>query len=494
MEQKPDISLVIACYNQANHLEQNIHRIESILQRTKYSYEFLLIDDASQDDTAEIIKKITENKEIFSAFFHNKNVGRGGTVREGLLKARGTYIGFLDIDLEVHPQYLFSLITALEEGADVATVKRVYKWDFSLNFLIRTILSVIYKKIVKVVLQLPYDDTETGFKFFNRQKTASFITQSENNGWFWDTEIMAIAHHSNLKVVELPGLFIRNDEKQSTVKPFIDSIKYLRSLYNFRKKIYNPNTNFSSPLPSVSNLMKNFIKDHWLAIIIAFLVGIIYIGPHLWFIVSNSDVYQGIPLMQSANKDFYIARIQEIVNGHPLVGSQALFEYKDQLPLSPPTSEFLYALPTLILGVPIVATLNASNFILPTLLFLLVYALLYRLLSQSNEWPRKVSAIAGALFITLGYDLIDYRTVFSLIQGRVEPSSWLIWSRPVNPIMGAIYLFSFLHFLWSVIQNNKRHKVAIVGAGFFLAIMFASYFFSWGLALSLLLLLGLFYL
>jgi len=240
--------------------------------------------------------------------------------------------------------------------------------------------------------------------------------------------------------------------------------------------------------------MKGFLSKHWLAFLLAFIVGIIYLMPHVWFITTNGDAYQGIPFMQNANEDYYIARIQEIVDGHPLVGSQALFEYKDQFPLSPPTVEILYALPNLALGIPLVTTLTVSKFILPFLLFLLIYTLLYRLLGQTNRWPEKLSAIAGALFITLGYDLVDYRTVLNLIKGTIEPSSWLIWSRPVHPIMGAIYLFSFLLFLWSVVQNTKRIKISIVGAGVFLALMFSSYFFSWGLALSIGAILGLFYL
>lgn len=233
---------------------------------------------------------------------------------------------------------------------------------------------------------------------------------------------------------------------------------------------------------------------HYLAIILSILVGSIYVGPHVWFMVAHHDVYRGIPLMQVDNEDFYLARMQEIIDGYPLLGSPAYFEYKNQPPISPPTSELLYALPTLMLGIPVVVTVTASKFLFPSVLFLLVYFLIYRLLGQENKTPNKISAIAGALFVVLGYDLVSYRHAFLLLTGAVESTKWLIWTRPVNPVTGAVFLFSFLLFFWSVIQRTKLYKISIVGAGFFLALMFASYFFSWGVALSILAMAGLVYL
>ncbi len=239
--------------------------------------------------------------------------------------------------------------------------------------------------------------------------------------------------------------------------------------------------------------IKIFFTRHYLAILFSILVGLIYIWPHVWFIASNSDIYQGIPLMQIDNEDFYLARMQEILDGHPSLGSPAFFEYKDQPPMSPPTVEILYALPTIFLGIPLIITLTASKFILPLVLFLLIYSFIFSLLGRENNLANKISSIAGAALILLGYDLIDYRYIFNLLSGSIEPSRWLIWTRPVNPITGAIFLFSFLLFLKAAVCNTKKSLIPAIGAGFFLALMFSSYFFSWGIALSILAMMGFFY-
>lgn len=231
--------------------------------------------------------------------------------------------------------------------------------------------------------------------------------------------------------------------------------------------------------------MLSIFRSHRVALFVALLVGVIYLAPHILFIVSLGGAYQGIPMLATPNEDSYLGRIHDIVDGHGALGSPFFFEYKAEPPLSPPTGEWFYALPSMILRVSPAAVLIASKFILPTVLFLLVYALIFRLAGDSG-WQGKLTAIAGGLLVVLGYDLIDYRTVFKYLLGADSPGSFLLWARPVNPILGALFLFSFLLFVWAILQNTKRRKSAVIGAAVFLALMFGSYFFSWGMALSVL--------
>lgn len=233
--------------------------------------------------------------------------------------------------------------------------------------------------------------------------------------------------------------------------------------------------------------MKLFIKNNYPVILAVFLVGAIYLAPSLFFVLSLGDSYQGIPMMQTANEDTYLSRIHEILDGYPAIGSFSFFEYKDQPPLSPPGGEFIYALPSLVFGAPLVNVLVVSRFILPMILFLLVYFLIRRLTASLPNLSNKFNAIAGAFWAVLGYDLIDFRGVWNFLTGKqdVLAGYFLLWSRPVNPILGAIFLFSFLLLLWSLWHKTRYRKTYIFFAGFFLALMIMSYFFSWGMALSI---------
>ncbi|MBI5045432.1 MAG: hypothetical protein HZC14_00240 [Candidatus Niyogibacteria bacterium] len=232
---------------------------------------------------------------------------------------------------------------------------------------------------------------------------------------------------------------------------------------------------------------------HKLAYCVALLVGVIYLAPYIFLIFSLGSHYQGVPAMQTPNEGSYLARIQDILDGHPALGSPFFFEYKNEWPLSPPVGEMFYAIPAFLLRWPAKDILLASKFILPLILFLLAYFLIYRLSEGDDFLARKINAIAGALFIVLGYDLVDYRHLWSVLSGQNDIGGFLLWARPVNPILGAIFLFSFLILVWKIIQQSGRRAVSIFSASVFLALMMGSYFFSWGMALSVLAMLILMY-
>lgn len=231
-----DVSIIIACYNEESLLANNVKEIENVMAQTKYTYELIFIDDCSQDRTREVIEQLTADRPGMKYEFHEKNVGRGGTVCEGIRMAQGKMAGYLDIDLEVHARYIPSMLWAIEqEGYDVCTAYRIYK--IPSGPFTRHILSVMYRKLVRYLLGTNIVDTETGFKFFNREKILPIVAACENKGWFWDTEIMVLAEKNGLKIKEIPCLFIRQKDKVSTVNVIPDTIDYFENLWKFRKRI-----------------------------------------------------------------------------------------------------------------------------------------------------------------------------------------------------------------------------------------------------------------
>lgn len=223
------ISIVIACYNEAPHLAKNITEIERALGNLMYHYEFIIIDDCSQDNTRKVIHELCGQKNNYHCYFHERNVGRGGTVREGLLKAKGKYAGYIDIDLEVHARYIPSMITALDEGFDAALGYRFYDFLQSSGKL-RAVLSLVYRLLVKYYLKINIHDTEVGYKFFNLATTRNIIFETKNNEWFWDTEIVAKLIARGKKIKEIPCLFLKNTSKPSSVKLVPVVFKYLKEL------------------------------------------------------------------------------------------------------------------------------------------------------------------------------------------------------------------------------------------------------------------------
>jgi glycosyltransferase involved in cell wall biosynthesis len=229
-----DFTLVVACYNEEPILEASMAETFRVLDSLRWRCEVIFVDDHSRDRTVEVIERIVKAhpERALRTIFHPANVGRGGTVTDGIRAAAGRYVGFIDIDLEVHARYLLPCLLALEQGADVATALRIYRFHW--RSLDRYILSRGYRWVMSRAIDVPVQDTETGFKLFRRDRILPVLDQCEDKGWFWDTEVMVRAYYAGLKIVEVPVLFLRRFDKQSSVHAFRDTIDYLQKLRRFR--------------------------------------------------------------------------------------------------------------------------------------------------------------------------------------------------------------------------------------------------------------------
>ena len=234
---EPVLSLVLACYNEAEHLRESFREILDVLLNLGRPFEVLFVDDVSRDDTRTILHEIiAANPGLdLRAILHETNQGRGATVTDGFRAARGEIAGFLDVDLEVHARYIPSLVRALEQGADVATVRRIYA--FQLGSLDRYVMSRGYSWLVRWLLGVPIRDTETGYKFFRRERVLPVLDEIADPGWFWDTEFMVRAHRRGLRIVEVPGAYVRRGDKTSTVRGLRDSMRYFAKLLSFRRAL-----------------------------------------------------------------------------------------------------------------------------------------------------------------------------------------------------------------------------------------------------------------
>lgn len=233
----PDLSLVIACYNEEPLLEESVRQTFRVLDGMRATSEVIFVDDCSRDRTREIIDRIiaAHPDRALRKIEHAVNVGRGGTVADGIRAARGTFVGFIDIDLEVHARYIASCLAALQDGYDVATALRVYK--FYWRSVDRYLLSTGYRALMQRALGVALADTETGFKFFRRERILPILEETLDTGWFWDTEIMVRAHCAGLRIIEIPALFVRRFDKRSSVNAVADTLDYLRKLWRFRRRV-----------------------------------------------------------------------------------------------------------------------------------------------------------------------------------------------------------------------------------------------------------------
>ena len=232
-----DLSVVIPCYNEELHLRESTRILAAVLDKTRYEYEIVLVDDGSTDGTRDVIETLCCELRSCRHVFHESNKGRGGAFKTGFRASSGKVVGFIDIDLEVGAHYVPELVRLIdEENYDVAAGRRHYLLRQTKSW-IRTCLSNCYRLTCKFLLNFGVEDSETGCKFFNRETAGQVVLDSAHDGWFWDTEVMARAVLNNLRINELPVLFLRRFDRKSTVKITGDSWDYLIALLRFRAQV-----------------------------------------------------------------------------------------------------------------------------------------------------------------------------------------------------------------------------------------------------------------
>jgi len=235
-EARVDLSIVLACYNEEPWLERSVAETVRVLETIGASWEIVFVDDASRDRTREVIRRIiaAHPGSRMKALFHEANTGRGRAVSDGMRGASGDIVGFIDVDLEVHPRHIPACYAAVRNGAQVVVGARTFR--FVPGGLPRRFLSWGYSKLVHALLPVGnVTDTESGYKFFLREAVLPVLATVADPGWFWDTEMMVRCRLARLTVTEVPCVYERNPAKKSTVRIARDAAVQLKRIFALRR-------------------------------------------------------------------------------------------------------------------------------------------------------------------------------------------------------------------------------------------------------------------
>ena len=162
---KLDCTLILAAYNEGPTLEASVLKIIKVLRETRLKWEIIFVEDKSTDATRKTVEKIVKGNVNYRAIYHRENMGRGKSVADGISAAKAPICGFLDVDCEISPSYIPLFVKELKNGADLVVGRRFYEKGW--KSISRVAASKIYAELVKKLLGLPIDDTETCFKFFH---------------------------------------------------------------------------------------------------------------------------------------------------------------------------------------------------------------------------------------------------------------------------------------------------------------------------------------
>jgi glycosyltransferase involved in cell wall biosynthesis len=201
----PALSIVIPAFNEKLRLPASLERIAEYIRNSGRDTEVIVVDDGSRDHTAAVAESFRDRISRLRVVSNGRNRGKGFSVRHGMLEARGELVLFSDADLSAPIEEADKLITALDH-CDVAIGSRAL--DRSLiavhESAFREFAGIVFNKIVRFVLRLPFVDTQCGFKAFRRERCRIIFDQQRIERFGFDPELLYLARHHGLKAVEIP--------------------------------------------------------------------------------------------------------------------------------------------------------------------------------------------------------------------------------------------------------------------------------------------------
>ncbi|MBI5894041.1 MAG: glycosyltransferase family 2 protein [Deltaproteobacteria bacterium] len=205
-ETSPLLSIVVPLYNEEKRLVNGFDAIYSYLKDKSFSWEIILVDDGSQDKTYEMLLDIENRCANVKVIKNEKNMGKGGAVKNGVFNATGDIVLFTDIDLSVPVSYVDAFIKKIQEGCDAAIGSRRVKGSIIETHqpFVREFMGRCFTFLSNLLLGINFSDHTCGMNAFKREAAHALFKRQILERWAFDSEILFLSKKLGLKVAEVP--------------------------------------------------------------------------------------------------------------------------------------------------------------------------------------------------------------------------------------------------------------------------------------------------
>jgi dolichyl-phosphate beta-glucosyltransferase len=207
-----DLSIVVPAYNESARIEATLQAIRAYLDASGRRYEVIVSADGT-DGTREAAGRLARTDDRIQVIGSPERRGKGRGIREGVARARGAIIGFVDADYKTPIEDIGKVLPVLEAGADLvigsravaeSRIERPQPWY-------RRVGSRAFGVCMHLILGLwELHDTQCGFKFFRAGVAKDLFARQRVDGYMFDVEILHLAARAGYRVAEV-GVRWRDD-------------------------------------------------------------------------------------------------------------------------------------------------------------------------------------------------------------------------------------------------------------------------------------------
>ncbi len=230
---RPFLSLIIPAYNEERRLPSTLEKVSSFLNSQPYSAEVLVVNNASTDQTPEIIARAA-SEIAYLRGLDELQPGKGAAVRTGMLKARGDYRFMADADLSMPIAEINRFLPPQLADFEVAIASReapgAVRYD---EPEIRHLGGRAVNQFIQLMALPGLHDTQCGFKCFTAAAAEDLFGHQTLPGWSFDIEILFIARRRGYRIREIPiSWYYREESKVSAVR---DAVAIFLDLLTIRR-------------------------------------------------------------------------------------------------------------------------------------------------------------------------------------------------------------------------------------------------------------------
>ena len=234
MTPSPRYSIIIPAYNESARIPATLTAVLECIRAHHWLAEVVVVNDGSTDNTVEVVRSFMASAPELRILENPGNRGKGYSVRSGMIDARGEVLLFTDSDLSAPIEEAERLFAAIEAGAQIAIGSRwleagrqTHRQPFYRQFFGRC-----FNGVTRMVMGLPFADTQCGFKAFTREAAQAIFPRQTITRWGFDPEILFIAIKHGYRVAEVPVSWAHDE--RSRVSYLKDGLKMLEEILTIR--------------------------------------------------------------------------------------------------------------------------------------------------------------------------------------------------------------------------------------------------------------------
>jgi glycosyltransferase involved in cell wall biosynthesis/putative flippase GtrA len=233
---QPLLDLVIPVYNEEADLERSVRRLHAYLAgQFPYEARITIADNASTDGTWRVARRLAaELREVRS--LHLDRRGRGRALRAAWMQSDASVVAYMDVDLSTDLNALLPLVAPLVSGhSEVAIGRRLGPGARVVRGPKREVISRGYNLLLRLLLGTRFRDAQCGFKALRADVARRVLPEVEDDGWFFDTELLTLAERAGLRIFEVPVDW--TEDEDSRVDLVRTALEDLRGIWRMSRRL-----------------------------------------------------------------------------------------------------------------------------------------------------------------------------------------------------------------------------------------------------------------